>query len=498
MLTRIDAAKELLARRKARNGYADFCRYICPSEPPHEHHLLICDALDKIISGDLTRLMIFMPPGSAKSTYATVRFPVHYLSQKQSNNIICASYNDTTATQFGRKTRNLFRSEEYQALYPEISLSSDSQSKGEWETNLGGTYFSVGIGGGVTGRRADLGIIDDPVRGQKDADSELVRNNIWDWYISDFRTRLKPGASIVIIMTRWHQDDLAGRILPNSWDGESGEIKSQDGEKWQVLCLPAQASDGDILGRSPGDWLWPEWFSGDFWEQTKTTVTQAGYRQWNSLYMQKPSDIEGAFFRREWFKRFHLGQQPETCNYQSSDFATRDGHGDFTEFGVFGVAANNDVYVLDWWYGQETTNVWIDAQLEQYDNLECFAAFGETGQIRRAVEPFQEMRANQRGIYPRFEWIVRSGDKASIARSFQGMASIGKIHIPHTDWGDRLINQLCSFPSGKYDDAVDVCALMGLAINESHPAIVETTQEITKINDGYYWPEDEEESWKTA
>lgn len=493
------AAIELLGRRKARRTFADFCRYIAPDEPPAEHHILICNIADRIISGDCNRAMLLMPPGSAKSTYATVRFPPYYLGNFKKKGVICASYNDTLATQFGRKTRNVIRQPETQRLYPGLQLKADSQAKGEWETEDGGFYFSVGIGGGVTGRRADLGVIDDPLRGRKDADSELIRDNQWNWYLEDFRTRLKPGAAILLIQTRWHQDDLAGRILPEDWNGESGTIIARDGEAWEVICLPAQARENDILGREPKEWLWQEWFSPEWWEQTKATVTQQGYRAWNSLYQQMPADEEGGFFRREWFKRFNLGEEPKTNRYQSSDFATKEGEGDFTELGVFGLDNKKELWILDWWYNQTTTDKWIDQQLTQYKEFGCFAAFGETGQIRRAVEPFQTMRSRQRNIYPRFEWITRAGDKAAMARSFQGMASAGMVHIPNTEWGDRLINQLCTFPTGTYDDAVDVCALMGMAIQMAHPSILEEVEEDKpKSSPGYAWDEEDEDSWRTA
>lgn len=441
--------------------------------------------------------MLFMPPGSAKSTYATVRFPAYYLGRLQGKGVICASYNDTLATQFGRKTRNLIRQTESQVLFPGLRLSADSQAKGEWETAEGGFYFSVGIGGGVTGRRADLGVIDDPIRGRRDADSQLVRDNCWSWYLDDFRTRLKPEASIIMIMTRWHEDDLAGRILPDDWNGESGKVMSRDGEEWEVICLPAQANDNDVLGREEGDWLWPEWFTPEWWEQTKQTVTQSGYRSWSSLYMQTPSDEEGAYFKREWFKRFDLGGEPLTNNYQSTDFATKDDEGDYTELGIFGIDKDNEVWIKDWWYQQATTDVWIDAQLDQYKEHNCYAAFGETGQIRRAVEPFQKMRSRARRIYPRLEWIVRTGDKAAMARSFQGMASAGMIHIPRTEWGDRLINQLCTFPGGKHDDAVDVCALMAMAIQSAHPAIISSTTQSDRPKDSWGRIQSGGSSWRT-
>jgi predicted phage terminase large subunit-like protein len=493
---RQDAAIELLRRRKGRESFADFCRYTTPDEPPATHHELICDIGDRIINGTCKRAMFFMPPGSAKSTYATVRFPAYYLGKKGKKGVICASYNDTLATQFGKKTRNLIKLKETSVLFPNLCLQHDSQAKGEWETTDGGFYFSVGIGGGVTGRRGDLGIIDDPLRGRKDADSELIRSNGWAWYLDDFRTRLKPDASILLIMTRWHEDDLAGRILPDDWDGQSGKVIAKDGEEWEVVCLPAQAKGNDILGRKPGEWLWQEWFSPEWWEQTKATVTQEGLRSWNSLYMQTPVDDEGSFFKREWFKRYKLGDEPHTNNYQSSDFATKEDAGDFTELGVIGVCHDQHLWFKDWWYGQTTTDVWIDAQLDQYEAHNCYAAFGETGVIRRAVEPFQTMRSRQRKIYPRLEWITRSGDKASMARAFQGMASAGMVHIPLCDWGDRLIEQLCKFPAGKHDDAVDVCALIAMAIQEAHPAIISTNTTLKPQRDTWGRPKSNN-SWRT-
>lgn len=496
-MNKVQAAKELLARRKARTSFADFCRHVAPEEPPAKHHELICKVADDIIDGSCTRAMLFMPPGSAKSTYATVRFPAYYLGRLKSKGVICASYNDTLATAFGRKTRNLIKTSESQSVFPGLELREDSKAKGEWETQQGGFYFSTGIGGGVTGRRGDLGIIDDPLRGRKDADSELVRDSTWQWYLDDFRTRLKPGSSIMIIMTRWHQDDLAGRILPDDWNGESGRIAAKDGEEWDVICIPAEARGNDPLGRDRGEWLWTDYFTEEFWAQTKATVQQRGLRSWNSLYQQIPSDEEGTFFKREWFNRFNPGDEPLTNNYQSSDFATKEGEGDYTELGVFGVCGDNHLWVLDWWHGQTTTDVWIDAQLDQYDEYKCFAAFGETGQIRRAVEPFLEMRSNQRAIYPRLEWIARSGDKASMARSFQGMASAGMIHIPNTAEGDRIIDQLCRFPAGKHDDAVDVCALMATAIQEAHPAIVSLQQNREAPKDAWGRIKRGGSSWRT-
>ena len=160
-----------------------------------------------------------MPPGSAKSTYASIRFPAYYLGRLPEKSIIATSYGDTLATSFGRKVRNLVATREYGVLFEDVTLSEDSRAKGEWETSSGGSYFAAGVGSGITGRRGDLGLIDDPVKGRQEADSETVRQSVWDWFKSDFLTRLKPGAAQIIIQTRWHEDDLSGRLLPGGVGG---------------------------------------------------------------------------------------------------------------------------------------------------------------------------------------------------------------------------------------------------------------------------------------
>lgn len=444
--------------------------------------------------------MVLMPPGSAKSTYATVRFPAYFLGQMVDKGVITASYNERLATRFGRKVRNLIRSREYQRIFPRTTLAEDSQAKGEWETSEEGFYFATGIGGGVTGRRADLAVIDDPIKGRKEADSELIRDNAWDWYIDDFRTRLKPGGSIVVIQTRWHQDDLAGRILPDDWDGQSGWVEARDGEQWYVICLPARSGENDILGRQPGQWLWTDWFTPEWWEQTERTARQKDVRTWNSLYQQTPTDEEGTFFKREWFPRFKLGEQPAHTNkYLSSDFAVTEGDGDYTEFGVCELDSDDDLWLTDWWYGQESADTWIDAELDLIAKHKPLVALGESGVIRRSVEPFLKKRSRERRVYCNFEWITRTNDKPSMARAIQARAAQGKVHIPNTPWGDRLLEQLVAFPAGKNDDAVDVLALMGLALDGMVGGVVPPAAK-PKDPMGDYTDDDFEadDSWKMA
>jgi len=470
-----EAAKELLSRQRASESLTEFARYVDAEHPPAQHHELLCSALDEITAGTLKRLMVFMPPGSAKSHYTSVKFPAYYLGRHRDHGVIAGSYNDDLAGSFGRKVRNLVDADEYANIF-ELELAQDSRARGEWETDDGGFYFAVGVGGGVTGRRADLLLADDLIRGRKDADSESLRNSTWDWWLSDFRTRGKPGYALVLIMTRWHEDDVAGRILPDDWAGQSGWVKAKDGEEWFVICLPAQAEENDILGRAKGEWLWPEWFGTEFWELTQATQPP---RNWSCLYQQRPTATDGTFYRRAWFPQSDT--RPERMNvYMAGDFAVTEDGGDFTELGVFGVGPDEHVYALDWWHGRTTADEWIERWLELVDRWDPLWFLGETGPIKRAIEPILLKRMRETKTSCAIEWLTHSaGSKEAMARPFQAISSMGRVHFPNTPWAERVIDQLLRFPTGKYDDAVDVCSLFGRFIDRTWKALPKPKREVT-------------------
>ena len=493
-----EIARIVLQRRAARENFAEFCKYLSPDEPPALHHRLLCNALDSVINGEINRLMVFMPPGSAKSTYSSINFPAYYLGRFSDKSIICGSYGEGLSTRFGRKVRNLVTSGEYGTLF-KTRLSEDAKAKGEWETAEGGSYYACGVGSGVTGRRATLLVIDDPVKGRKEADSETVRNETWEWYRADALTRLKPDSAQIIIQTRWHEDDLSGRILPDDWNGESGDFEGFDGQIWKVICLPAQARENDILGRKVGDWLWPEYFHEKFWEETKKIQTAKDYRNWNSLYQQVPQPDSGVFFKREWFNRYKLGEEPPLSMYGASDYAVSDGKGDFTEHGVGGFSKINDLYFTSWWSGQTTPDKWIESQLRMVRDSKPYCWVAEVGVIRRAVEPFLKKQMKESKTYFRMEWVSHIGDKGANARSFQALASMGKVWIPYCEWGDDLLNQLVRFiPNTNYrDDKVDVCGLFGRILDQ---AFAPTEPEIVKREhrDEYGFDEPNSSNWKVA
>lgn len=374
------------------------------------------------------------------SELASRRFPGWYLGRNPIKQIIAASYNSDLADDFGREVRNIVASEEHQKLF-DTPLSEDSKSAGRWHVTKGGVYVAAGVGTAVTGRGADIFLIDDPFKDREEADSEIRRQRVWDWYTSTAYTRLMPGGAIIVINTRWHDDDLSGRLL---------EQMAAGADQWDVLSLPAINDDGAAL--------WPEWYPVSRLREIQKVLPA---RDWNSLYQQNPIPDDGDFFKSDWFGEYE--ELPKRLNfYGASDYAVTDGSGDYTEHGVIGVDGNMNVYIVDWWRKQAASNVWIEKQCDLTSQWKPLCWFGEAGPIRRSVEPFLLKRMEERNAYCRIEWLTSIVDKASRARGFQAIASMGKVFLPRVaTWKGDLLNQLLRFPAGKYDDAVDTCGLFG-------------------------------------
>lgn len=460
-----EAARELIARRSARSDLLSFTKYTLDTFQDGEHHHKIAKALERVERGDCKRLMIFAPPRHTKSELSSRRFPAWYLGRNPDKQIISATYSHEFAGDFGRDVRGIISSEEYKNVFG-VGLRPDSTSANRWHTDKNGVYISTGVGGAITGRGAHLAIIDDPVKNRDEADSEVYRERVWKWYTSTLYTRLMPGGAIVLILTRWHEDDLAGRLL---------EEQKKGGDEWEVVELEAIKNEGTENEAA----LWPEWYPLEALHSIRQAI---GPRDWGALYQQRPKPIEGTLFKREWFKRFHVGEEPALLNkYLSSDFGVTS-DGDFTELGVFGVDVDFNLYMLDWWHGQETSDVWIDHLIRLADDHKVLCSFGESGVIRRAIEPFLTKKMQKERKYFRQEWITRTGNKTAMARGFQGLAASGKVFIPHGTMGDRVISQLCEFPAAKYDDAVDVCALIGLALSDQHEAIAPPARAAAKVD----------------
>ncbi len=271
--------------------------------------------LEAVERGDTPRLMVLMPPGSAKSTYTSILFPPWFMGRNEGMSVLGVSNTTDLAERFSRRVRNIVGTRQFSNIFPGNGLSADSAAAGNWETLKGGEFFAAGMGSAIAGRRADLGLIDDPIKTRQEADSDRVRQTQWDWYVNDFLTRLKPSARQIVIQTRWHEDDLGGRIL------------EREANRWRVIKIPMLAVNDDPLGRQPGERLWPEWFTEEM-----ITTARMDTRAWNALYQQEPVPDEGDYFKKDNFSEYD--EAPANLHiYAASDYAVTDGAGDYTEHG---------------------------------------------------------------------------------------------------------------------------------------------------------------------
>lgn len=454
--------------RLARKSLLAFTEYTNPLYQRAPHHELIAEKLEAVERGDIDRLMIFMPPRHGKSELASKRFPAWCLGRNPKRQIIAASYNSDLANDFGRNVRNLVAEPEFTQVFDKVTLAPDSQAANRMNTNHGGTYVAAGVGTAVTGRGAHIALIDDPFKDREEADSERRRELVWDWYRSTLYTRLMPGGAIVLIQTRWHEDDLAGRLL------------EQEANQWEVLELPALHPERGAL--------WPAWYPVEALERIRETI---GPREWSALYQQQPQPDEGTFFKREWFGTWD--KLPALQYYGTSDYAVTDGGGDYTVLTIWGIDPKGDIYRVDQWREQASSDKWIEAQLDLVAKYKPLCFFGEGGVIQKAVEPMLRRRMRERNTHCRLEWLPSVADKPTRARAFQAMAATGRVHFERgADLSEFLV-----FPAGKNDDEVDTASLIGRAIDQAHPAIVKAQQAVSR-RDGY-WPRTEADNdWITA
>ena len=470
-----------LAYLRASERLLPFVEYTRYGWQSGAHHARICEALEAVERGEIKRLLIEAPPRHSKSELASRRFPAWWLGRHPEQQVISASYNDALATDIGRDVRNLVREPAYSKTFPGVGLAADSTAAGRWHTAQGGSYLATGVGGTMTGYGAHLAVIDDPIKNREEADSQRVRDAVWDWYVSTLYTRLMPGGAIVMMMTRWHEDDLAARALAS--------------EDWHRLTLPAISTDAE--GNESA--LWPAWYPLEELHRIRDVLPA---RDWHSLYMQEPRAEQGTYCQREWFAN-RYDKAPDPLNvYIVSDLAvTEPGSGrdpDYTEHGVFGLGADDTLYVLDWWSGQVTADVWIEELLRLVKRWSPVCWFGEGGVIARATEPLLRRTMRERRIYCRTEYVTPINDKEIRGRAFQGRAHAGRVRFPAGEaWADRVIEQCVRFPGGRHDDAFDVMAWMGLVLDQAHPALAKREAKAAPL-DRWRRKEPAARSWKVV
>lgn len=419
----------------ARKDLAVYATAMWRSFEAPAHIRLIADKLEAVEQGRIRRLMLFLPPRHGKSLLSTQFLPAWYLGLHPDRFVISASYGQDLADDFGRKVRNLIADPLHAALFPECRLSGDSASMRRFGLTAGGSYYAVGRGGPITGRGAHLLLVDDPLKDADEARSETIRRGLHDWYASVAYTRLQPGAAIVLIQTRWHEDDLAGRLL-----------REHSEEGWEVVSLPAIA-EGDDGFRCEGDALWPEQYPLSALEQIRQAVGSAA---WASLYQQRPAAAGGAIFKRVWFKQRYTVPPKFSRIVLSCDTAFKTGtQNDYSVITVWGVAEHG-YYLLFVWRARvefpdlkrkltELASAWKPSAILVED-----AASGQS--------LIQELRSTWLPILP----IKPDGDKVSRAHAITPLMESGRVYLPESaHWLMDYLDELAAFPVGVHDDAVD-------------------------------------------
>lgn len=450
-----EAAAELLRRRSARKGLLHFTNFTFPQYQADPVHELIAATLDQVVAGEIKRLMIFAPPQNGKSELASVRLPAYWLGRRPDDPVIISSYGAELAESKSGQVRQIVESEEYARLFPGISTQRDSRAVNRWLIGgRRGGLLAVGVGGPVTGHGTLLGIIDDPHENWEQAQSQTMRDKVWNWYTKTFRTRIRSGGAVVLIMTRWHEDDLAGRLLQSQ------------GKRWTVLRLPAVAEtqeerdkacermhlpqgQADPLGREPGEPLAPRLFSG---ADLKELEIDVGPQGWNAEYQARPTAPEGDRIKRAWFKI--VDAVPEGAKWvRYWDNGGTEGGG-CPSAGVKMGCVGKRYYVADvkrgqWGAGEREA---IKLQTAQMDGIEC-VIWNEQEPGSGGKEQKESTIRNLAGFAVHGEKVT--GSKDVRLEPFIVQAHAGNVFLVRGEWNGEYLDELTAVPNGKYRDQSD-------------------------------------------
>ena len=445
LLAELEKLEQLKFKAAAQDKFMKFVGAVWPTFIGGRHHAKMAEAFERVARGELKRLIINMPPRHTKSEFASYLLPAWFLGKYPHKKVIQCSHTAELAVGFGRKVRNLVDTDVYHDLFPDLSLSADSKAAGRWNTSKGGDYFAIGVGGAVTGKGADLLIIDDPHSEQEAALAEVnpdIYDKTYEWYTSGPRQRLQPGGAIVIVMTRWSKRDLTGQVLKSS--------AQRGGNEWEVIEFPALLPSGNLL--------WPEFWS---MEEIKALKEELPNAKFQAQYQQSPTSDTAAIVKREWWKTWERDDPPH-CDFvlQSWDTAfektQRADYSACTTWGVFyhpddnGVTQANIILLnafrdrmefptlkrvaVDEWREWEPDSIIIEKKASGAPLIYEMRAMGI---------PVQEFTPS------------RGNDKISRLNACADIFASGRVWAPDTHWAEEVIDEVASFPGGEHDDYVD-------------------------------------------
>ena len=436
--------KEIRIRGESRDDFLRFVGNVWPAFIEGYHHSLMARAFERVSRGEIKRLIVNMPPRHTKSEFASYLLPSWFLGLNPDGKVIQTSHTSELAVNFGRKVRNLVGSSEYQNIFPGVGLQADSKAAGRWNTSSGGEYFAIGVGGAVTGKGADLLIIDDPHSEQEGQSADpSVFDRVYEWYTSGPRQRLQPGGAIVIVMTRWHKRDLTGQILKSS-------VQRSGMDEWEVIELPAILPSGNSL--------WPGFWPLDELEKLRAELPVS---KWQAQYQQDPTSEEGALVKREWWREWEE-EEPPKCDFiiQSWDTAflktERADYSACTTWGVFHREAES---------GNKTVNIVLldaykdrlefpDLKLAAFKQWERWKPDAFIVESKAAGMPLIfELRAM--GIPVQEYSPSRGNDKIARVNAVADLFASGIVWRPQRRFAEEVVEEFASFPSGEHDDLVD-------------------------------------------
>ena len=454
LLAQLTHLEKLKGRKLAEEKFIEFVNQMWPSFIGGRHHKIMAEAFERVARGELKRLIINMPPRHTKSEFASYLLPAWFLGKYPHKKVIQTSHTAELAVGFGRKVRNLVDSEAYGEIFPDLTLSSDSKAAGRWNTSKGGDYFAIGVGGAVTGKGADLLIMDDPHSEQEAALADInpeIYDKVYEWYTSGPRQRLQPGGAIVIVMTRWGLRDLTAQVMKSA--------AQRGGDEWEVIEFPALMPSGNPL--------WPEFWSLDELGALKEELPAA---KWNAQYQQQPTSDVSAIVKREWWNKWDKDEPPQ-CEYivQSWDTAfeanNRADYSACTTWGVFYNEHTNtsNIILLNAYKDRMEFPQLKRVVVEQYDDYEPDSLIVE--KKASGAPLIYELRAM--GIPVNEYTPVRGAannpnNKMARLNAVSDLFASGIVWAPDRRWADEVIDEVASFPAGEHDDYVDstIMALM--------------------------------------
>jgi predicted phage terminase large subunit-like protein len=495
-----EAQKELAKRELSRRRLLPFVERFQPDYDAGWIHIDLCERLERFAAAvarkEHPRLMISMPPRHGKSTIASRMFPAWYLGHFPTHEFILCSYSGSLAMSFSRQVRAIMRDSSYHQLF-KTGLDPDSQSVENWLTTAGGGLLASGVSGAQTGKGAHVLLIDDPVKNREDADSEQQRQTTYDWYTSTAYTRLAPGGGVLVIQTRWHDDDLSGRLL---------EAQEHGGDEWEVVTYEAVAS-ADETHREKGEALHPARYDVN---QLKRIRAAIGERDWSALYQQKPVSDEGGYFNSTMFPRYGPNERPprdEMVTYTAWDLAIGlKEENDYTVGVTVGMDKQSRLWVLDVVRGKWDGFALVQQILDNFVVWKPDRVGIEKGQIQMSINVFLQKEIESRQLWDCFvdPLVCGRNDKQARQRGIQGMMKAQQVLWPSagsTHWVDQAIFEMMRFPSGVHDDVCDAFGHVGLMVGSMNTVPEERAKPVKSWKaklDAYVIQDSTRRGWRQA